>query len=612
MDKKSDSPLLIEDTEDESQDSESDGEDGEIYKCTRCTKTFKKIEKRDIHETGHDNDMKCPKCDKQLKRIFNYEKHVEKCEGKRMYPCHLCKKELTAHKGLLRHLKIHEKNKGKKKKKKKKKKKRKKFVLPEYDVAFEDLKYETEISSEEEILDFFGDGIIDTVEPKVEKEKIVEKDEPDFPEILTITLDSIKHESDPESDFEMGDDGGFQEEMDYESEEEIKGKIKIEIKNEIKEEVSEEILAEIKEDMKLQEKSEFRFFCSKCPRKFRTEDLKDIHETGHDTNNKCAKCGTQLKTIHNYEKHVDYCRKKFSYQFICFICGKELMTLSSLNVHIANHERLKEGDEGPSPKVKINEIPSDEKKIPKHFNNKTNIYICSLCSMEFTSRVKCKNHEFKHKNTFNKKCPKCNRQFTDSFKYDIHMKDPTKCDFKTFTCHVCGKLCASKTILSSHIATHGDFNCEICNLHFDMKSKLKSHMLVHATGNVVPCELCGKKFRSSNLYNHMRVHMGLKKFKCGICGARYIKEENLESHYNLKHFMDYPKKEPVRNVEDEELVIDLETTQNSVLQPVVEKEQKIENLVNPVDHSTNLQSYTQAFNYYASNNLSIPDWHRPN
>lgn len=323
--------------------------------------------------------------------------------------------------------------------------------------------------------------------------------------------------------------------------------------------------------------TEFRFYCTKCTRKFRTIEKRDIHETGHTNNNKCAKCNTQLKTIHNYEKHVEYCLTKTVPVFICNICGKELSTKITLNGHLSTHKKTEEekeenNDDYDYTVIRIN----SEKKI------KLNpfIYPCTQCPRKFRSRTKCQLHEFGHRS--NNKCGKCNRQLQSSVAYEKHT---AQCEYKTFTCEICGKFASSKTNLNSHMSTHGDFNCEICDLQFDQKSKYKSHMLIHLTGNVVECNVCGKKFRSSNFYNHQRIHLGLKKLKCEICGSKFIKESNLESHYNLKHSLEYPMKD-----------VKLVGVENSSVQE------------EDGNHAVEGIPYTQLINYYDHNNLNNTSW----
>lgn len=75
----------------------------------------------------------------------------------------------------------------------------------------------------------------------------------------------------------------------------------------------------------VKEEPPIRFYCTRCTRKFKTIEKRDIHETGHDNNNKCAKCKYQLKSIHAYEKHVEHCLAKPAPKFICNICGKKLL-----------------------------------------------------------------------------------------------------------------------------------------------------------------------------------------------------------------------------------------------------------------------------------------------
>lgn len=291
----------------------------------------------------------------------------------------------------------------------------------------------------------------------------------------------------------------------------------------------------------MEQETEIRFYCTKCTRKFRTIEKRDIHETGHDNKNKCSKCNKQLKTIHNYEKHVEYCWTKSVQLFVCNLCGEELSSTATLIGHLSTHYTKKKEEETKKSKIKHNPLC---------------IYPCTQCPRKFRSRTKCQLHEFGHRS--NNKCGKCNRQSKSLAAYEKHV---SHCEQSTFTCEICGKVATSKNNLNAHVATHGDFVCEICDLKFDQKSKYKSHMLIHLTGNVVECNICFKKFRSSNLYNHQRIHLGLKKLKCEICGSKFIKESNLEIHYNLKHSLEYPKKD-VEEIAEEDCIVQEDVDQD--------------------------------------------------
>lgn len=341
----------------------------------------------------------------------------------------------------------------------------------------------------------------------------------------------------------------------------------------------------------IKEEPPIRFYCTRCTRKFKTIEKRDIHETGHDNNNKCSKCKYQLKSIHAYEKHVEHCLAKPTPKFICNICGKEVSSKLNLNGHLATHKKsdLKNNSED-------SDTSLDEKFDSTESNKAENqtYFYCTRCLRKFKTKTKRDIHETGHDNNY--KCGKCGYQLKTIENYEKHVgrcSGPYKSS-KKFICSYCGKIASTKANLNSHVATHGDFRCELCDLNFDQKLKFRSHMLIHETGKTIECKICGKKFgRSSNFYNHQRIHLGLTKFKCQICGSGFIKESNLETHYSMKH---------TGEVTSKQISVDELINKNKKI-TIIEEIQ----VQNPIEQYPGIVTYSHYFNS-SLNHLNIPSW----
>ena len=81
------------------------------------------------------------------------------------------------------------------------------------------------------------------------------------------------------------------------------------------------------------------------------------------------------------------------------------------------------------------------------------------------------------------------------------------------SCHICGKVSASKNALQRHVKTHSglrEFQCHLCSKQFTRKDSLKTHIVGHT----------GKR-------DHV----------CPYCGHAFFKKYNLKTHIHTKHLL---------------------------------------------------------------------------
>ncbi|XP_052742054.1 gastrula zinc finger protein XlCGF46.1-like [Bicyclus anynana] len=104
-------------------------------------------------------------------------------------------------------------------------------------------------------------------------------------------------------------------------------------------------------------------------------------------------------------------------------------------------------------------------------------------------------------------------------------------------CQVCGRICKSKSVLTSHMKSHSDYKpyaCTSCDKRYKDCGTLKRHFdrnhNIARTKSVI-CEHCGKCFYSKgDCKIHMRIHTGETPYACTKCPARFTQVGSLQRH----------------------------------------------------------------------------------
>ena len=118
---------------------------------------------------------------------------------------------------------------------------------------------------------------------------------------------------------------------------------------------------------------------------------------------------------------------------------------------------------------------------------------------------------FKHSNEQHggRKCPDCDKRFTGSSPYNLHVKKHTGL---MYGCNLCGKEFTSKASLTTHTNIHlglKPHQCSQCEKAFtDPAAKIRHEKLHAREGNCEAfCPICGKGLaRTANLEQHMKTH----------------------------------------------------------------------------------------------------------
>lgn len=181
---------------------------------------------------------------------------------------------------------------------------------------------------------------------------------------------------------------------------------------------------------------------------------------------------------------------------------------------------------------------------------------CKIClTAKFRWNYKAEIHILEHLDWRPFECDVCGRAFTQN-QYlrkhkRLHFPDET-----TFMCEVCGKGFQRRYYLTYHMDEHFDrtYTCKECGRQFSLRQKHDEHVRYHHKCNYSVCDVCGQTLRTTALSRHRKHHMEKdqpKKRKeksggsgsaqiswvpCDICGrafrSQFARDQHFEEHSN--------------------------------------------------------------------------------
>uniref|UniRef100_A0A8W7PHW0 Protein krueppel n=1 Tax=Anopheles coluzzii TaxID=1518534 RepID=A0A8W7PHW0_ANOCL len=269
--------------------------------------------------------------------------------------------------------------------------------------------------------------------------------------------------------------------------------------------------------------------CSKCPKMFRTEELKRVHEATHADDeqahkvrscricNKLFKC--ELNLLAHMRKHSlsihqtglagegaesgagDSSGNDESCSSSSNVGGGGVLTAGASHELTAaqNHQHFSpdESDEGESPPgAPPSDVASPEGGEPAGEGTDS-------ASLAVLSRSAFR------------KCEICAITFKDTVALDQHM-----------LCHF-----ERKEAIAFVPQTDRPFQCTECHKSFKRKDYLLIHIRTHTGERRYKCDLCSSAFvHPSNLITHRKLHSNERPYQCTLCGATFKLFAGLKIH----------------------------------------------------------------------------------
>lgn len=288
-------------------------------------------------------------------------------------------------------------------------------------------------------------------------------------------------------------------------------------------------IVELKEHMKSHLSKDSKtviklYRCTKCEAKFLNmqsliKHIDSIHPRGAKPLTKssflCETCGKKFSYRCSYRSHVLIHNTQKLHK--CSICEKSFKFINNLNIHMQLHSNIR-----PFICEYCGKSFKYKKSLEKHFNSHNEIkkpitHPCSLCSEEFTTELRLKNHLQTHYNPKRYKCPfeSCSMQFNSKSGLRRHKRRK----------HVCVK----------------NFVCNECGGTFFENNQLVKHKILHDKNAMkYPCDICGRVFfYQKQLREHKNNHK-LRPYLCVHCkicfrDVKYLKFHVAKSHSNLNN-----------------------------------------------------------------------------
>ncbi|XP_050068736.1 zinc finger protein 28 homolog [Anopheles maculipalpis] len=302
--------------------------------------------------------------------------------------------------------------------------------------------------------------------------------------------------------------------------------------------------------------------CSRCKRKFASEEQRNKHEKLHvpkplvkrdkgpdlellafykriycDVCEEKEPDSTSFENFWDLRVHMEQEHNKGAY-LKCPICGKRNLYRQHLITHIDLHnnpekyrcEVCKEIYQNlDSHMIKAHTptiaIPADKK------------YKCEQCGRMFNFLANLKMHVDCVHGSKDVRCNVCDKYFNLKA-FRVHKR--TAHTDQLLMCEHCPKMFKTRGALEVHKAIHDDSlvqftTCEYCHKQIRL-TNVKKHMISqHSQDGPVSCELCGKTFRTMF---HMKRHqkntceatIDSRKHKCEVCGKGFCLKLTMIEH----------------------------------------------------------------------------------
>jgi len=205
--------------------------------------------------------------------------------------------------------------------------------------------------------------------------------------------------------------------------------------------------------------------------------------------------------------------------YLCTLCDKCFAMKDSLKDHKRIHpeENISDNFGDISFEVKV-ETDSDSTDVIKHpYEDKQRSYLCMVCGKGFKTEKFLNRHELAHETSYS--CTLCDKQYARKDALKRHEQKHSEENI------------AHKKTKKRRELTHRSYLCMMCSKQFKSKRCLKRHELRHTVGTEekLLCTHCGKCCATQRgLDSHMIIHN--REYECTECGKCFRSAEELTKH----------------------------------------------------------------------------------
>lgn len=286
---------------------------------------------------------------------------------------------------------------------------------------------------------------------------------------------------------------------------------------------------------------------------FMKKSLKEFAVKLDITSLRCKICGNKLesimesvdhlKEIHKKNTSPDYIRHVIPFKFDtdkyqCCMCSAEFAKFQTLQMHM-HTSHFKNFECAVCSAGFIN-----ERQLGYHMKNHAiGEFRCKHCPKVYDTETKRKSHERSHFDANCHKCPYCGQGFVNNRYKWKHISESHDVPLPTYKCKACDRTFTESTLYYIHLKRDHlmdrPHDCEQCDKKFFTKFALRKHMLSHTGERAFQCKVCFKAFgRRSTLTEHLRIHNNDRRFKCERCGQAFVQKCSWRGHMRNKHGVD--------------------------------------------------------------------------
>ncbi|PSN49573.1 hypothetical protein C0J52_09751 [Blattella germanica] len=240
----------------------------------------------------------------------------------------------------------------------------------------------------------------------------------------------------------------------------------------------------------------------------------------------------------------------------CFECNERFANSEELQKHLNIHdtERTQEHvrKHHKNNGIEINGMVNANSAMKKKVTGPGNEWLCSHCSLTFTSASVLNLHTLAHAADNLEEAETITGLPSDF--HSVYHAGEFLVQNGDVQCPQCTQEFPSKKELIEHVSAHGKltapqlrtrlrsvnpakpWKCELCYKSFATEDRLQRHMLVHGAEESKPlqCEVCYKRFlNNSALACHIKIHTEKKIFECPICKAVFDQVLALKEHVHI-------------------------------------------------------------------------------